>query len=217
MYESEACIKGDPKNVTATLKTLKTKKTKYDALKTNITIWVKGFGWKWAHTPWSKGKKNLTIKELAQKLRTIINKENKLDIPMLPDMDAPKRCVSDILGTPTSDIMSLDAKYMDNKEDLKEEAVIILRERESSGVTSIYARMQPFYRPELEDFVGRRIDVLYALKASGNDVLRWCQGEVLEVCKNVSSPKVKVMWDPAPDIARSEEGEVSEKVLLPSL
>ena len=132
MYESEACIKRDPKNVTATLKKLKTKKAKYDALKTNITIRVKGFGWKWAHTPWSKGKKNLTIKELGQKLRTIIIKENKLDIPMLPDMNASKRCVSGILGTPTSDIMSLDAKYMDNKEELKEKAVIILRERESS-------------------------------------------------------------------------------------
>ena len=65
--------------------------------------------------------------------------------------------------------------------------------------------------------VGRRIDVLYSLKANGNDVLRWCQGEVLEVCENVSVPKVKVAWDPAPDIAGSEEGEVSEKVLLPSL
>ena len=90
MYESEACIKGNPKNVTATLKKLKTKKTKYDALKTNITIRVKGFGWNWAHTPWSKGKKKLTIKELSQKLRSIIIKENKLVIPMLPDLDAPK-------------------------------------------------------------------------------------------------------------------------------
>ena len=60
--------------------------------------------------------------------------------------------------------------------------------------------------------VGRRIAVLYALKASGNDVLRWCQGEVLEVCENVSSSKVHVAWDPAPDIAGSEEGEVSEKI-----
>ena len=186
-------------------------------MKTNITIRVKGFGWKWAHTPWSKGNKNLTIKELAKKLRTIIIKENKLVIPTLPDMDTPKRCVSGTLGTPTSDIMSLDAKYMDNKEELKQKAVVTMRERESSGVTSIYARMQPFYRPEVEDLVGRRIDVLYSLKVNGNDVLRWCQGEVLEVCENISIPKVKVAWDPAPDIAGSEEGEVSEKVLMPSL
>ena len=136
---------------------------------------------------------------------------------MLPDMNAPKRCVSGRLGTPTSDMISLDAKYMDNKEELKEKAAATLRERESSGITSIYARMQPFYRPELEDLVGRRIDVLYSLKAGGNDVLRWCQGEVLEVCENVSSPKVKVAWDPTPDIEGSEEGEVSDKVLLPSL
>ena len=97
----------------------------------------------------------------------------------------------------------LDAKYMDNKEELKENAVTTLRERESSGVTSIYAQMQPFYRPDLEDLVGRRIDVLY-LKAGGNNMLRWCQSEVLEVCENVSSPKVKVAWDPTPDISGSE-------------
>ena len=37
------------------------------------------------------------------------------------------------------------------------------------------------------------------------------------VRENVSSPKVKVAWDPTPDIEGGEEGEVSDKVLLPSL
>ena len=90
----------------------------------------------------------------------------------------------------------LDAKYMDNKEELKENAVTTLRERESSGVTSIYTRMQPFYRPDLEDLVGRRIDVLYSLKVGGNNVLRWCQGEVLEVCENVSTAGLDIQYEP---------------------
>ena len=72
MYHSDACIKDDPKNVTAVLNKLKSKTAKMRALKTNISIRVKGFGWQWAHTHWLKGGNNYSVAYQANHLRKII-------------------------------------------------------------------------------------------------------------------------------------------------
>jgi hypothetical protein len=45
MYFSEACWKDDPRVVKRNLKKLKSETAKYIALKENILIRVKGFGW----------------------------------------------------------------------------------------------------------------------------------------------------------------------------
>ena len=44
--------------------------------------------------------------------------------------------------------------------------------------------------------------------------LRWCQGKVISV---INEKTVEVDWDPAPGIAGSEEGGITEQVLLPSM
>lgn len=44
--------------------------------------------------------------------------------------------------------------------------------------------------------------------------LRWCQGKVIRV---IDEKTVEVDWDPAPDIAGSEEGGITKQVLLPSM
>jgi hypothetical protein len=78
----------------------------------------------------------------------------------------------------------------------------------------MHSQLQPFSRPELNDLVERRIDVLYAveLEDSTND-LRWCQGKVISV---IDDKKVRVDWDPAPVIACSKVGGIGEARLLPS-
>ena len=48
MYDSMACWKGSASRVNEGLKKLRSKMAKYDALKENIMIQVKGFGWEWA-------------------------------------------------------------------------------------------------------------------------------------------------------------------------
>ena len=45
MYDSDACVKGDARGVKRLLKKLKSNTARYNAIKTNITIRVKGFGW----------------------------------------------------------------------------------------------------------------------------------------------------------------------------
>ena len=39
----------------------------------------------------------------------------------------------------------------------------------------------------------------------------------MEVYNNQPKPQVKIMWDPAPDIEGSKEGEERDQILLPSL
>ena len=66
MYNSHACLKDNPRNLKKMLKKLKTKKAKYDALKSNILIRVKGFDWEWCSHPWSRNGHVYTVNELAE-------------------------------------------------------------------------------------------------------------------------------------------------------
>ena len=69
----------------------------------------------------------------------------------------------------------------------------------------MYSTLQPFFRPELDELVGRRIDVLSSFEIKNEDgshkewKLRWCQGEVKRVYDNRKKPTVRVLWDAMPD------------------
>jgi len=54
------------------------------------------------------------------------------------------------------------------------------------------------------------------LPGDGGKVLRWCQGEVIEVCTGRQKPTVRVLWDPMPDVEGSEESSETNAILLPS-
>jgi hypothetical protein len=81
----------------------------------------------------------------------------------------------------------------------------------------MYSLLQPFSRPNLDELVGQRIDVLYSctLPDDGGNVLRGCQGEVIEVCSGRQKPTVCVLWDPMPDVEGLEESSKSNAILLP--
>jgi hypothetical protein len=78
----------------------------------------------------------------------------------------------------------------------------IQQAREARGEGSIYSLLQPFSHPNVKELHGRRIDVLYSctLPGDGESVLRWCQGEVIEVYTGRQKPMVCVLWDPMPDV-----------------
>ena len=162
MYHSYAGIRDDPKNVTKVLNSLPTKTAKYEALRQNILMRSKGFGWEWAHHAWSKDGDTYSIKILANHLRWVIRQQikRKLSAPTEPKTNVPQRMALSILGTQIDDVFELDAKYMEDEKEFKINAAKLEKEREASGETSIYSRMQPFYWPELCDLQDRRIDVL---------------------------------------------------------
>jgi hypothetical protein len=94
----------------------------------------------------------------------------------------------------------------------------IRRAREARGEGRIYLLLQPFSRPNVNELLGRRIDILCSctLPGDGGSVLRWCQGKVIEVYTGRQKPTVRVLWDPMPDVEGSEESCETNAILLPS-
>jgi hypothetical protein len=70
----------------------------------------------------------------------------------------------------------------------------------------------------VNELLGQRIDVLYSctLPGGGENVLRWCQGEVIEIYIGRQKPTVCVLWDPMLDVEGSEETSKTNAILLPS-
>ena len=50
----------------------------------------------------------------------------------------------------------------------------------------------------------------------GGKVLKWCQGEVLQLYEDDAQPKVKVEWDAMDNVAGYEEKTESDAILMPS-
>ena len=46
-------------------------------------------------------------------------------------------------------------------------------------------------------------------------MLRWCQGEVIEIYTGRHKSTVRVLWDPMPDLEGSEESSETNAILLP--
>ena len=219
LYHTSAGIKDDARDVARTINKLPTKGAKLTALKTNITIRVKGFGWEWAHHPWSRNGVPYTTKQLGDHLRWIIKQEKKrkLIVPIEPKPIAPKRKGEGVLGTRIALVDELDKKYSGNNVDLKRNAAAVCRIRGDTGEESAYSHLQPFYIPSTSDLMSTRIYVLFDLQLEGGgSALRWCQGEVVHIYENKQKPTVRVAWDACPDIEGSENGHVSDQQLLPT-
>ncbi len=120
----------------------------------------KGFDWEWAHhaCAWSKNGRDYSVKELVDWLYKIIHKQSKLKFtaPTEPEAHVPQRMSLPVLGTQTCDVDELDAKYMGEIDKFQQGAAKLAKEREHVGETSIFSRMQPFYRPNLVDLMNRR-------------------------------------------------------------
>ena len=85
---------------------------------------------------------------------------------------------------------TLDEGSIKDKEEFKEKANTIWKERDSRGEGGIYSEMQPRVKPVVDqEFVDKRIEYLFLFDIlDGNSdqqdrALRWCQGEVTKVLK----------------------------------
>ena len=215
MYNSEKCVKGDPRQLTSILKKLGSETARLNAIKLNIKIRADGFGWEWCRTAWSENGRKFSVKELAKRLRWIIKEEQKFEVPTEPAIKVPRRKDVGSLGIDIDFIRELDERKLEDEGEFKKNAERKRQGREDQGGKSLYSRMQPFERPNIEDLLERRIDVQYMCDVDGKPTLRWCQGEVVEVYDDRKKPTVKVLWDATPDIAGYEEQSESDQVLLP--
>jgi hypothetical protein len=178
---------------------------------------VIGLGWKQFTITWSHRGAKQSVEELAAHLRMIIREEKKLMPPKDPALEMPKRLELPIVRTATQQLMESDATARINKEQFRKEAEELQKQREASGKGSIFSVMQPLYCPELDELIIKRIDVLYSfLLASGEKVLRWCQGKVVKVLTEKAKPTVVVWWDPMSDVEGKEDlSDETEQVLPP--
>ena len=224
MWASAACIKGDKRRVSRELKKLTSESAMVHLLKENIRIRVVGMGYGKGNTPdyttvWSKK----TSKELADRLRFIIQDEKKYTPPNEPVVKVPKPKEVPVLGTRTAEYAKLNEKYEDEKEVIKNNAETLRLQREARGEGSMYSIMQPHARPDLEELIGKRIDVLENYDITNPDTNEvephayWSQGEVLNVVSK-KPPKVNVNWDIIPNLpGYDKEHVVGVCELKPSL
>ena len=72
LYESDACCKVDPTVVEKSFRNMAIDVAKGEALKTNISIRVKGFVWKDLHITWTHQRVKRPLVELDNQLRKVI-------------------------------------------------------------------------------------------------------------------------------------------------
>ena len=195
--------------MTQGLKELTSKTARLEALKENIRIRVKGFGWKEFEIRWSEQGVAKTVDELAKHLKNIIIAEADMEFPKEPPINIPKRKKTPDLGDLTTFAKNLDTKFLKDAETFKQEAKQIKLTREDAGFGDKYDEMQQRVPPTIdESFVGKRIDSLFEFDSDDSEeMIRWCQGEVIEVCdgtwlkpyartaKFKENEAVRVRWD----------------------
>ena len=215
MYHSQACWK-TAREVNRGLKGLQTKKDKYKSLKENFRIRVKGLGWEQFSQTWSLNGKPHSIEYLAERLKEVLKKEKRLKIPNEPPINTPKRTQLPVLGQQTTIVKTLDEGSIKDKEEFKEKANTIWKERESRGEGSMYSEMQPRVKPVVDqEFVGKRIEYLFLfdiLDGNGeqpDQALRWCQGEVTKVLQNKKKTMVEVVWDKVEESIDRDKEEIT--------
>ena len=174
-------------------------------MKENIKIRDIGFGWDQFHQAWSKDGNPYSIEFLAEKLKDIIRKSKKLEMPEKPPIDIQNRKSLPSLGERTADVKVLDLNYIKDTKKFKKDAQRLRREREDSGYGDMYSVLQSVAVPKIDDsFIGKRVDVLFAFEILDSDAneqeLRWCQGEVTKIITGTKKPTVEVRWDAIPEL-----------------
>ena len=185
MYNSDACWK-TVADVTSGLKKLKFKKDKKQALKDNILIRYRGFGWEEWHTTWSHACVEKSIPQLEKRLKDLIKEEKKRKrpIPNKPDVPVPSRANMPVMGTATKQMALLDEKAAANKEEFEKNARKTWKDDEMEGYGSVYQHRQSRVPPNVdESLIGVRIEYLCGFEDEEGNTLdnRWCAGVVRRI------------------------------------
>lgn len=216
MWNSEACMK-TAKDITTGLKSLKYKKDKLQALKDNIQIRYRGFGWENWKTQWSHGGVQYSIPELTKTLKELMKEEKKKkrSIPDKPKIPIPQRKDMPILGTESKQRGKLDKTGIEVEDEFEQKSRNEWKKREAEGFSSIHSKRQKKNAPAVDEtLIGKRIEVLISFdinKESAETAQRWCCGAVERICDGTwvipgrarkcwkEGEAVEVFWDAIPD------------------
>ena len=140
------------------MKNIKYKKGKLGALKNNIQIHYLGLGWDKCKTKWSKGGVTLSISDLTNPLKYLMRlKRNKWVAPEKPDVSVQHRRYMYILGQRNNQVLELNLKANEHKEEIDTKAWGTWKIRNEEGFGSVHASMQQPDAPKLEPLIGMRI------------------------------------------------------------
>ena len=155
MWDSDAYWK-TIRDVSDGLGRIKTKCGKYTSLKDKIHIRWKGLGWMDYETRWSVDGHELTVPELASRLKDIIKLQNKHTwvVPDVPAVMVPQRKNIVFLGTATRQVAELDGKAKEGEDEVEKRARVDWKEGEDQIFGSVHSNMQQPYAPDLEDLIG---------------------------------------------------------------
>lgn len=216
MWDSEACMK-TPNDVTSGLKNLKYKKDKIQALKDNIQIRYRGFGWDEWKTHWSHASKSLSVSELTKVLKDLMKEEKKKKrpIPEKPKVPIPQRKEMAILGTESKQRGKLDSNTIEAEDEFELKSRNDWKKRELEGFTSVHSKRQKRDAPAVDEtLLGKRIEFLseFDMDEEGTEKEpRWCSGVVERICDGTwvipgkvrkcwkEGEAVEVFWDAIPD------------------
>ena len=155
-------------------------------MKQQITIRVKGFGWKeTCHHPWSQGGKMFTGDQLKDHLvNVILPYEDKQTIPTVPKVNLPTRqsTLTLTLGTVSHDIQGVNDKNKVLEEELREKA------DEELDLRDIDGNFQAITAQKGADLIGKRIQYKFKMdevdEATGEAKLIWYTGRVVCLVNN---------------------------------
>ena len=143
MWDLEACWK-TVTDVTTGLRRIKTKSGKIASLKDNIRIRWKGLGWEECETRWTVLGHELTITELANRIKELIRMQHKYKwvVPEKPAVLVPQRKNIVFLGTATRQVGELDKKAKEGEDTIEVKARVNWKWREEVGFGSVHSSMQ---------------------------------------------------------------------------
>ena len=208
MWGTAACWTTVAK-ITKGLKELKFKKHKLQALKDNIQMWWKGFGYEDAKTRWTEDRRQKSVADLTKRLKEILKmwKKEKWVIPEKPRVPVPKRKSMASMGTLIKYVKYLDDKAESKSSEFEKKYRQVWRERNVRGLSSVEDSRQQQPKPSPIDATlkGYRIEMVFEfdpLDENGNVIkdeeqeLCWCAGTVKDVCDGtwIKSGSVRAVW-----------------------
>ena len=181
---------------------------KRELMKQQITIRVKGFGWKeTCHHYWSEGGKMFTGDQLKDHLVNIILPYESIQtIPTVTIVNLPTRqnTLKLTLGTVSHDVQGIHEKSKELEEELREKA------EEELDLRDIDGNFQAITAPKGADLIGKRIQYKFKMnevdEATEKEKLIWYTGRVVCLLKNEKTyTEVRMVWEDERENDRDEK------------
>ena len=155
-------------------------------MKDNIQICYLDLGWDECKTQLSKGGLTLSIADLNNSLKDLmILKKNKWVVPEKPDVLVPQRRDMSIIGQRTNQVLELDLKENEHKEDIDTKARGTWRKQNEEGFGSMHTIMQQPDAPRLESLIGMRIKYLSSIDMEKAGSEKMCSGWMVQLKEEV--------------------------------